>query len=181
MVVRRELTLDEFAALPASGVQHELDRGALIEMPPPKFPHSAIVRRLDRSLTRYLEDHSSLGEVYVEAGFLLSESPATVRQPDLAYLRAERIPADEPDAYLAGAPDLAVEVVSPSDSAGELRWKVTQYLQTGAAAVWVVYPQSRTVDVYRPGQPVVVLSAADELTAEELLPGWRLPIAQLFV
>lgn len=174
------VSLERFAALPADHGRHELDRGVVIESPAPKFPHSAIVRRLDRALTRFLDEGDSRGEVYIEAGFLLSDSPATVRQPDLAYLRAERIPADEPDAYLTGAPDLAVEVVSPSDSAGELRWKVAQYLDAGSTAVWVVYPQNRTVDVYRPGEPVVVCSVGDELTAEDLLPGWRLAVERLF-
>ena len=122
-----------------------------------------------------------LGLVAVEAGFVVSHDPDTVlRSPDVAFVRGERIPSGGVRAFFDGAPDLAVEVVSPTDRASEVIAKARDWLRSGCTAVWVVDPETRTVTAYSTRRPTLFLSADDTLACEELLPGFRLPVSELF-
>ncbi len=177
MVVKRQLTLEEFAELPDDGSKQELDRGKVTVMAPAGFRHSRIGRRVDRALTPFVEQNG-LGEVFVETAFQLSADPPIVRVPDVSFVRTERLPSEELDEYLAGAPDLAVEVVSPNDRAEDLNLKVQQYLDAGARAVWVLFPKTRQVEVWGAGRRD--LAAGDELSSPELFPGWSVAVADLF-
>ena len=109
----------------------------------------------------------------------MSHDPDTVRSPDVAFVRGERIPPGGVRAFFDGAPDLAVEVISPSDRASEVIAKARDWLRSGCTAVWVVDPETKTVTVYSRGQPTLFLSADDTLACEELLPGFRLPVSQV--
>lgn len=116
-----------------------------------------------------------------ETGFKLASNPDHVRAPDAAFVRTER--ADKvgnSEGFFPGAPDLAVEVVSPSDTFVEVEEKVFDWLQAGSHAVVVVNPRKRSVTVYRSFTDVRVLSTSDTLTVEEVVPGWRLPVAEIF-
>src|SRR5260370_37743736 len=114
------LSLEEFMALPDDGNKYELNQGELVVMPPPALEHIRIVRRINRILSKFV-DEGRLGEVYSEAGCLLFRDPEiTYSQPDVAFLSRSRIEAMAPDTFLAGCPDLAVEVVSASNYAQEL-------------------------------------------------------------
>lgn len=177
MVVKRQLTLDEFAGLPDDGSKQELDRGEVKVMAPPQFLHGWVVENLRRSLGRAVYGRD-LGILIAEIGFQLSEEPPTVRAPDLAYLRADRVPERPTDDYYAGAPDLAVEVVLPNDRAEELRTKVRQHLDAGALEVWVLYPKTRHIEIW--GADRRDLNAGDTLSSPALFPGWRVPVADLF-
>lgn len=163
-------------------VSAELVRGEFREMAPPGAEHGAVVARLAWRLVQYVED-KDLGVVLVgDVGFQLASDPDTVRGPDLAFVRKDRIPADGiPRGYWPGAPDLAVEVVSPSDRYEDVEERVADYLSAGTRVVWVVSPARRTVTVHRPGTPPALLSASDVLEAEDLLPGFCVRVSELFL
>ena len=116
-----------------------------------------------------------------EIGFVLTDDPDTVRAPDLAFIRNERLPAAEVEhRYFRGAPDLAVEVTSPNDSYSEVREKVAEWLEHGTRRVIVVDPRRRNVTVHRPDGTVTDLGIDDTLDGEDVVPGWQLAIRDLF-
>jgi Uma2 family endonuclease len=181
-VERRLMTADELARLPRApdGTRHELVRGELRTMPPSGYEHGRVSSVFDRSLGTYVEAHG-LGEVVVgDPGYRIAINPDTVRAPDLAFMRRERLPAERVHSYWTGAPDLVVEVVSPNDTYSEVLEKVAAWLDAGVRIVFVVDPRRRTVAVNRPGQPVRILSGDDVLDGEDIVPGWTLPVRNLF-
>ncbi len=176
----RPFTIEELERLPEDGYRHELVRGRLVREPPPGAEHGGVTVEIGRLLGNFVRERG-IGRVMAEAGFVLAGDPPTVRAPDVAFLAADRIPeAGLPAGYVTGAPDLAVEVVSPSNTLAEVRAKVLDYLAAGARAVWVVEPRTRGVTVYAAGGGVRDLGPGDELDGDEVLPGLRLPVAALF-
>ncbi len=175
------MTAEELLAL-GEDVPGELVRGELREMAPPGAEHGAVVARLGWRLARYVEENG-LGAVFVgDTGFQLASDPDTVRGPDIAFVRRDRIPATGlPRGYWPGAPDLAVEVVCPSDRYEEVEERVADYLAAGSRAVWVVSPGLRTVTVRRPDTPPASFSEGDVLEAEDLFPGLRIRVAEVFL
>jgi len=124
---------------------------------------------------------ANLGKVFAaETGFILREVPATVRAADAAFVRNERLPDPLPEGFFHGPPDLAVEVISPSDLAQEIAQKIDDYLQAGARLVWAIYPATRTVAVHRAPREVRVYGVGDELTGEDVLPGFTCAVADVF-
>jgi len=116
-----------------------------------------------------------------DGGYVLERCPDTVRAPDVAFVRAERVPtAEEQEHFAELAPDLVVEVISPSDRMTDVEEKVEQYLALGVPLVWVFHPRRRTVTVRRPGREPLVLRDGDVVDGEEVLPGFRLPVADIF-
>jgi len=120
------------------------------------------------------------GQAYVEAGYKLSDDPPTWIQPDVSFLRNERALTTEDGKYFSQAPDLAVEIVSPSETATALQRKVERLLGSGSQAVWVIYPETRSVQVHVPGGTSFARSVGDSLIAPYLLASWELPVAALF-
>lgn len=174
------LTIEEFERLPGEECRRELVRGIVVREPPAGFDHGRRASRIDHHLRRYVEEHG-LGEVCgVETGFILSTDPPTVRAPDAAFVAAERIPPGGVKGFFPGPPDLAVEIVSPSDTASDIQAKVFDYLDAGARLVWVVYPETRMVAVQRTRAEARFLTGADALDGGDLLPGFRLEVARLF-
>ena len=122
-----------------------------------------------------------LGITLVEPGFLLSEDPPTVRGPDIAFIARDNLPRGGfPRGFWKVPPDLAVEVVSPSNTRAEIREKVLEYMSAGARLVWVVEPRTRSVTAYRSRTEVHRLAGTDTLDGHDVLPGIRLPMADLF-
>jgi len=122
-----------------------------------------------------------LGKAYATGtGFILSRRPDTVRAPDAAFVRADRVPKIPVHKYFPGAPDLAVEVVSPSDTHRELVAKVDEWLAAGTTSVWVVDPPNQRIDVYRKGIRVLRFRMGDMLRGEPMLPEFELKIADVF-
>ena len=121
-----------------------------------------------------------LGRVFTEASFLIASDPDTVRAPDVAFISAWRIPEGGLPAYFPGAPDIAIEVVSPSSSEPEAVARALTCLEAGSAAVWMLYPDSRSVKVYRPPRNVVTLEADDVLDAAPVLVGFLVKVSDLF-
>jgi Uma2 family endonuclease len=113
-----------------------------------------------------------LDKVYTESGY--RPTPYTVRGPDVSFVRTSRV--QDPDEYFNGAPDLAVEIVSPGDDASDLREKIKQYLDAGTSVVWVVYPRSRQIEIHTPDKTGRSLGVEDTLEAPALLPGCQLSV-----
>jgi Uma2 family endonuclease len=177
----RLMTADQLLRLPDDGQRHELVRGELRAMPPAGDEHGSIASDLHASLAPYVRAHD-LGRTYIaETGFRLTTDPDTVRAPDVAFVRRERVEATgRLSGYRPGAPDLVVEVISPNDRYTEVDEKVAEWLEHGARLVFVVNPRRRTVAAHRPGQPVRVLGEGDTLDGEDVVPGWTLAVRDLF-
>jgi Uma2 family endonuclease len=150
-------------------------------MAPTGGKHGKVTARLGRLLDEYVEAHD-LGIVCgAETGFILQRTPDVVRAPDVSFVAKDRIPATgEPETYWPFAPDLAVEVVSPSDRFDEIQAKVGAYFSAGTRLVWVVHPGSRTVFVYRSLHQVHALGETDELSGENVLPGFTCRVSRCF-
>jgi Uma2 family endonuclease len=176
--VAQLITAQQLAETP-EWERFELVRGELVPMPLRGFQHGAIVAEITVALQNFVHI-KKLGAVTISTGFWIARDPDTVRGPDVAFIRAERIPTEEIRTYFPGPPDLAVEVLSPGDHAGEVNAKIQDWLIAGCTEVWVVDPDTRSVTVYSHLRQAKILSVADTLTSEELLPGFRLPIAQVF-
>ena len=174
------LTVEEFMRLPDDGMVHELDEGRVVCMPPSAFRSGRVAALVLIRLGVYVAQHN-LGIVTgPDAGVILGRDPDTVRAPDVSVIRRERV-VDTGRAYVPGAPDLVVEVLSPSDRYSAVARKVAQYLAAGARLVWVIDPEARTVAVYRPDGEVVELGADGVLDGEDVVPGFRLPLAELWL
>jgi Uma2 family endonuclease len=172
------LTVEEFSRLSRNGKKHELSEGELLTMPPAKLLHTLIAQTLQELLQAYLTKQRK-ARALMEAGYVLSRDPLTVRQPDVSILSNDRIRATPSDDYCEGAPELAIEVVSPSDSAEDLELKAQQYIRAGGKEVWIVYPKTRTVHVLRTGSGPI-FGENDMLESPELLPGLSIKVADLF-
>ena len=178
MATTKLWTIDEVAQLPDDDYRYALIRGELYRMPPPQGQHGLVVLTIGWHLYGFVKMHS-LGRVYDQSGFILERDPDTLLGPDLSFVRTARLPAD-PRGYPEGAPDLVVEVASPSQSGPSLAQKVSLYLETGVRMIWVVDPERRTVRVYRLDGSELLLSENDTLHGEDVLPGFRLPVAEIF-
>ncbi|CAN5589072.1 Uma2 family endonuclease [soil metagenome] len=178
---RRWMTADELFAMPDDGMRHELVRGELQSMTPAGGEHGAVVGNLT-SLVGPAVRSNGLGTIFgAETGFLLATDPDTLRAPDLAFIRRERIPAGGiPKTYMTTVPDLVAEVISPSDRYADVEEKVLEWLAAGVEIVWVLNPRTRTVTVHSRSEGVNVLSATDELTGGAVLPGFSCPLSELF-
>ena len=172
------MSVEDLAKLADDDMFHELDEGELITRPPGSLEHGDVGAQVMALLGNFVKPHS-LGRAYgANTGFRLHAD--TVRAPDAAFVRKERLGPRNRQAFFDGAPDLAVEVFSPSDSVPQLMRKVRQYLTAGGHTVWVVYPEARQVHVFEAAGKDPILGADDSLEAPELLPGFSVLISELF-
>jgi Uma2 family endonuclease len=181
MSTRTQLvTAEELLRMPDDGFRYELVCGELRKMPPAGHVHGRLAATLTASLVRYVTANQ-LGAVYAaETGFILRRNPDTVRAPDVAFIRQQRVQeVGDVAGYWPGAPDLAIEVVSPSDSYAEVEEKVFEWLEAGTLMVLVVNPRRRSVTVYRSLADIIVLN--DALDGGDVVPGWIMPVKDIFV
>jgi Uma2 family endonuclease len=172
------LTAEEFLRLPPTEGRQELHDGVVVEMPPPSPAHGAVQSRLDRRLGNWCEAQG-LPEPLGEMACRLA--PRRVVGPDLSWLRpGPRRAAALGRSALAGPPDLAAEILSPGNAPAAVRKKVRWYLEAGCPLVWVLDPRRRTATVHRPDAAPRRLGAGDALDGEDVLPGFRLPLADLW-
>lgn len=177
----RLLTADELFRMPDDDLWHELVEGKLITMSPPGFAHGICGNRLNVALTVFARERQLGWVAPQDTGFKLKSDPDTVRAPDVAFVSRARVPRGElPVKYWDGAPDLAVEVLSPGERLREIERKVREYLACGATAVWVVRLRTRTVTLHHAGRLPVVLGEHDALEDAAVLPGFSYPISDLF-
>ena len=179
MATKTLLTVEQFEQLPEEeSRRYELDHGELIEVSGPNFEHNDIRGIIEHAFRSYLAKQR-LGRVIAEQEFRLDSD--TVRRPDVAFLSAETSARfDKTKSILEIVPDLVAEVVSSSERADELMRKVNQFLAAGTKCVWVIYPAERKVLAHEPNDQVRVLGEKKNLEAAELLPGFSLPVSQLF-
>jgi Uma2 family endonuclease len=170
------LTVEQYAQLPEEETMRtELVGGEIVRMGNAGFLHEVIKNNCMRLLMRYVFDHE-IGRVFSETMYKLAAGEGRI--PDVSLLLNERMPAKVTNHPLEGAPDLAFEVVS-SESASFMERKINLYLATGSRAVWVAYPEERTLWVHRPNQRLH-LHEGDYLEEPDLLPGFRVPVDRFF-
>ena len=156
---------------------HELIKGELLTMPPPKSEHGRVAANLTILLGYYVKANR-LGNVYTKTGYKLETNPDTVLGPDVSFVSRKRV--DEvPDRYYLGAPDVAIEVLSPSDRRSRVEWKTNLWISLGAKSVWVVNPKHRTVEVVRSDGIRSLLRESDELV-DDTVPGFRVAVSEIF-
>jgi Uma2 family endonuclease len=176
----RLVTAEELERFPEDDYRYELVRGRVVRMSPVGWQHGEVTARLLLVLGNYLEQHR-LGKVVTEVGFVLVSNPDTVRAPDLAFVRQDRLPPVDPRGFWRGAPDLAVEVLSPDDRAREVEEKVDEYLHHGVTVVLVVDPDGKSVSVHRRLAPPLALQGTDVLLEiDDVLPGFSSTLADIF-
>ena len=177
----RLLTAEDLLRLYGEGVRGELIRGVLCETMPTGHEHGAIVVNLSTELRNFIKPRRLGWLVASDSGVWLERDPDTVREPDIAFTSAEKVPLDARiTGYAEVTPDLVVEIVSPSDSRREVHDKAQMWLLHGIRLVWVVYPNTRAVDVYRAGGAVTTLTDADSLDGLDVLPGFACEVGAIF-
>jgi Uma2 family endonuclease len=180
----RLLTVADLAAmpddLPSGDVNYELDNGRLIVTPPPGSEHGSIQLGIGSKLLVFAEHHG-LGKVWVETGVVLWRNPDRCVGPDVSFVSQAKLPVRlSPEGYLETIPDLVVEVRSKNDTKPYLKRKVDDYLKAGVRLVWVVDPDAKIVTEYRRDSPPQTYGITESLACDDVLPGFRLPLAELF-
>ncbi len=181
----RWMTLEEMLGLPEADVERDLIEGQLVERPMTKRSrwHGGAEARVARLLDVWLETQPEpRGQIVgAETGFRIRRNPDTSFGIDVAYVSAEVVAATpETSPYFEGPPILAVEILSSSNTHGEMVTKIRAYLDAGVALVWLVDPDFRTVSVYRPEMAPQMFNVEQELLAEPHLPGFRTTVARIF-
>ncbi len=173
------MTAEQLLDLPDDGMRYELVGGLLSRMVPAGGVHGMVGATLLGRMYAAV-DAGRLGRLFTaETGFVLRRGPDTVRAPDVAFVRAERVPDARVPGFPALAPDLVAEVVSPTDRASEVSGKALAWLDAGVRLVWVVDPENRTVTTYQQ-RGVAVLRGDDVLRGQDVLEGFALPLAELW-
>ena len=179
MPLPASISADAMRRLTPTNKRSELVRGIMAVREPPGYRHGQVAARLATTLMNYADDRG-LGEVLAaETGFKLFSDPDTVRAPDVAFVSRERLPDPVPEGFATFAPDLVVEVLSPSDPPGEVLAKVADWLSAGSALVWVVDPVHQRARVYRAEGSVALVTRDGALDGEDVLPGFTCPLATL--
>ena len=178
------LTADEFYDFCCKkGGRYELVDGEVVELSPVNDEHSGIASNIDTAFNNYSRRHG-FGQAGVEAGYIVLSGPDTVRGPDVSFRLVPRDRRRQSAGFLSGAPDIAVEVVSPSNTTATVARKVREYLAAGSQRVWVVYSATRTasrrVIIHHADGRVITYTGDDVIADEELLPGFSLPLAEIF-
>lgn len=177
----REMTVEDLYVMPDDGFSYELQAGMLVSEPAPGFRHGRIMVAIAAVLQAHVRQHR-LGVVLAgDSGFILARKPDTIRGPDVAFVSRESFErsGDTVKAFV-GAPDLAVEVLSPSNTPAALHAKVADYLAAGTRRVWVVDPEARTVTVYASLLGPHKLGEDEMLDGDDVVPGFRVRVGEFF-
>lgn len=175
------MTAEQFFLSQPSDARCEMIEGELRMMSPSGWLHGETICILHAILGHHVV-RQRLGKIFgAEVGFIIGRDPDTVRAPDIAFIARENLPTVMPaTAFWPGAPDLAVEVLSPNDRMGEVDDKIRAWLQSGAKLVWIVDPQLRTVTVYRSPTDVSIKTTADILDGGDVVAGFSATVAEIF-
>lgn len=176
----RLLTAEEFWLLPDNEKRRELVRGEVEETMPTGAEHSGILANFFLALILWAKQ-AGAGMVSTEAGFILERNPDVVRAPDLYFVRADRLPVGRlPVKFYDFAPDLAVEIISPSETAADVQGKVRDYLAAGTSLVVLAYPRTRSLIVHAADGTGRTYREDEHFTAPAVLPGFSCPVAEIF-
>ena len=179
-ISKARLTADDLLQLGDDGFRHELIQGELTTMPPSGSEHSEGTNWIGRVVGTFIVEKNLGRSLGAEAGFIIARDPDTVRAPDFAFVRKERVPGGRlPKGFFPGPPDLAVEVLSPNDRAVEVEDKIQEWLDAGTQQVWIINLHRRTLTIHRSDQPPQVLRADDMVDGGDLLPNFRAKVAEL--
>ncbi len=178
MVDTRLHTIEDLEARSSRGERYELIEGELVEVSPGRRLHAVIQLRIGSRLLAFVDEHD-LGIVGTEEGFILQSNPDTVLAPDVSFVSRARLTPESPG-WSRVPPDLAVEVVSPSNSQPEIDRKVCIYLSGGVKVVWIVYPERKSIVIHEPEKSPQILSGDQSLEGGTVLPGFALPLSLLF-
>lgn len=173
------LNADDLLKLNIQDKRTELIRGRLVVREPAGFRHGVVAMEIARRMGQFVAAGSHGIVVAAETGFTLFTNPDTVRAPDAAFIRTDRVPQPLPRGYASIAPDLVVEVLSPDDRPGEILAKVGDWLDGGCRLVWVIDSDRRVARVYRADGSQSNLSTGDDLNGEDVLPGFTCPLVEL--
>lgn len=173
------LTADDLLALKLPNKRAELVRGRLVVREPAGFRHGAIAAELTARLAEFARRNRLGVVVAAETGFKVGSDPDTVRAPDVGFIRAERLRTPLPRGFSDISPDLAVEILSPDDRAGEVLAKVSDWLNAGCGLVWVVDPDRRLARVYRGDGSESLVPEGASLDGEDVMPGFTSPLHEL--
>ena len=171
------MTAEDLLNMEDDGNRHELIKGELLTMPVPKLLHGFVTMKLSVFLFNHITANN-LGLLVGESGFHLESGPDTVLGPDIAFVARDRV-GDDKDCFYPGAPDLAVEVLSPSDRPGKVERKTALYLELGGRSVWNVNPRKRTVEVIHADGQQWLFHESDELV-DDTVPGFRVAVSKIF-
>ena len=180
MSTRALVTAEELARMP-NDTRRELVEGEIRELSPTGGIHGLVAGNFQTLVGAFVRQHRLGFTGTAEVGYLLARNPDTVRVPDVSFVSRERIPETGiPEGFWSFAPDLAIEVLSPTDSAEEVLEKVEMYLAAGTRMVWVASPRARSITVYTPGGGARVLHEGDELEGGDVLPDFSVPVEEIF-
>lgn len=180
MATTRLMTADELLEL-TGPERYELLRGELLEMSPTGWEHTNIGYRIGRIVGNFVYDHNLGDLATADGGFRLESDPDTVFSPDFAFVRADRLPPpSERIGFLSLAPDLVVEVLSPSDRPGQVATKISTYQVFGVQTIWLVDPREQSVTVYALGQVPYRVAADETLDGGDVLPGFAVQVGEFF-
>jgi Uma2 family endonuclease len=179
VAIETRMTAEQLLNAPDMG-RCELLRGELIMMSPSGSLHGRLTAYFAGLLLDYLKEHAT-GEVFgAETGFLIARDPDSVRAPDVAFVAKARLPDPLPPGFFPGPPDLAVEVLSPGDRASEVNVKTRDWLAAGCQEVWNVDPETKTITVHRADGSISLLKVENVLESPVVLPGFRVPLGEIF-
>ena len=175
------VTADELLEMDRQDIKGELIRGVFCEKMSVKVKHGQAAMSLGAFILAHVRPRRLGRVIGTDAGVLLERNPDTVREPDVAFISADRLPlnADIPG-YLEVVPDLVAEIISPSDRPAQIHDKTRMWLSYGVRIVWEIHPERREVQVHQLGQPPTVLGEDDTLDGGDVLPGFSLPVRDIF-
>ena len=176
------LTANDLWNMPGHGEGYELVLGELRTMAPSGLEHSTIGVDLITTLNAFVRSNK-LGKISgADGGYILHRNPDTVRAPDIDFVQTDRLPNGKtPQKYFPGPPDLAVEIISPSDVYEDVEDKVKEFLEAGTRIVWVINPRRKSITIFRGDNSITALRTADTLSGEDVIPGFSLPVSEIFV
>jgi Uma2 family endonuclease len=176
----RLVTAEEFLQLGSKMACAELIAGRVIELSPAGAEHSSLGGRVFARLLAHADDTDAGMCTTADGGYVLSRDPDVVRAPDAAFVARDRLPDGRaPRMFFEGAPDIAVEVMSPSEAAGEIEAKTQQYLRAGTRLVWIIYPDEKLARVWRADGTTTLIEEDGSLVGEDVLPGFELPLGDV--
>jgi Uma2 family endonuclease len=182
MTTATYVTADELLDLPTGmGKRYELVAGELRVMSTSGWRHGEVAAIIASLLGTFIRERKLGRSFGAETGFLLKRNPDTVRAPDFAFIARDNLPEIEPaEAFWPGVPDLAVEVVSPGDTSGELADKIDEWLAAGCTSVWIVDPKLQTVTIYHSRTNIIVKTAGETLQDATVVPGFSCVVDEFF-